>query len=123
MDETIYQRILDELAQYLPQDWQKLVVYLEYGEASYTIAFFVKQSGKYRKCYDLAGVSDAELLTSFKCINEFVAPARKNAPGGKWTTMTMVVDDTGDMHTDFSYEDLSETSYEYEQEWKKQYLV
>ena len=58
MNEKIYQNIYDELDKYLITGWDKLVVYLEYGKASYSFSFFLKTNGKYVKCYDLPDVSD-----------------------------------------------------------------
>ena len=42
MNEKIYQSIYDELDKYLITGWDKLVVYLEYGKASYSFSFFLK---------------------------------------------------------------------------------
>ena len=56
--DNVYQSIFDEVYKYLPSEWNKVVIYLEYGESSYSISFYVKELGKYQKCYDLKGVSD-----------------------------------------------------------------
>ena len=121
MNETVYQNIYEELNKYLMPGWEKLVVYLEYGNASYSFSFFVKKGKDYLKCYDLQGVSEDELAKSFKKIDNLI-----NKERGKlkdvWTNMTMVVDNEGNMHTDYDYTDLSEGTYQFKKNWKKKYL-
>lgn len=122
INEKIYQSIFDEVSIYLPSSWDRVVIYLEYGESSYSISFYVKESGKYAKCYDLKGVSDEELYRSFKKINNAVAKQRNAIDGDKWSNMTMSVESSGKMKVDFDYTDLTEKAYQYSREWKKRYL-
>ena len=122
ISEKIYQSIFDEVSIYLPSSWDRVVIYLEYGESSYSISFYVKESGKYTKCYDLKGVSDEELYRSFKKINNAVAKQRNAIDGDKWSNMTMSVESSGKMKVDFDYTDLTEKAYQYSREWKKRYL-
>lgn len=123
INDRVYQTILDEVSKYLPIDWSKLVVYLEYGESSYSVSFYVKESENYIKCYDLNGISDEDLYQSFKKINNDIAVQRDMIVGEKWSNMTMVVERSGKMNVDFDYTDLTESAYQYSKEWKKKYLV
>lgn len=123
INDRVYQTILDEVSKYLPIDWSKLVVYLEYGESSYSVSFYVKESENYIKCYDLNGISDEDLYQSFKKINNDIAVQRDMIVGEKWSNMTMVVERSGKMNVDFDYTDLTERAYQYSKEWKKKYLV
>lgn len=122
MDSSIFQKVFDELEKYLDLSWEKLIVYLEYGDASYSIDFYIKNSYGYTKCYDLPDIDESELDQSFHKIDEIVSEERK-AHEELWSNMTMIVENTGDMHTDFDYTDLSNCSYQYYKEWKKKYLV
>ena len=122
INEKIYQKIYDELDKYLAPGWDSLVVYLEYGKASYSFSFYVKVNGEYVKCYDLAGVSEEELTSSFKNIDKQLADERKTEKES-WSNMTVVIDSTGKMHADLDYTDLSEGAYQYKKNWKKKYLV
>ena len=122
-NDSVYQSIFDEVCKYLPDDWEKVVIYLEYGESSYSISFYVKETGKYTKCYDLKGVFDEDLYQSFREINKDVTIQRSIINGEKWTNMTMVVERSGKMHVDYDYTDLTEESYQYSKKWKKKYLV
>ena len=122
INEKIYQSIFDEVYSYLPNDWDKVVIYLEYGESSYSMSFYVNESGHYTKCYDLKGISDEELYQSFKRINNAVAIERNMISGEKWSNMTMVVERSGKMNVNFDYTDLTDKAYEYSKKWKKKYL-
>lgn len=122
ISDKIYQEIYEELSIYLPLDWEKLIVYLEYGKASYSFSFYVKIGDNYVKCYDLPNVSENALDASFKKIDRLVSKERDKEKAELWTNMTMLVAKTGDMHTDFDYTDLSEGAYQFRKDWKKKYL-
>ena len=121
INEKIYQAIFDELSNYLTPDWNKLIVYLEYGNASYSFAFYINTGDKYIKCYDIPDISEKELATSFSTIDKLVSKEREK--GKSWTNMTMTVTRSGNMHTDFDYTDLSEGTYQFKKNWKKKYLT
>ncbi|MCR5593362.1 MAG: antitoxin YezG family protein [Saccharofermentans sp.] len=120
--EFVYQGILDELSAFLTDGWEELVVYLEYGDSSYTFEFYVKVNGNYIKCYDLPGVSDDDLAKSFSNIDEMISSERNHETDPLWTNMTMVVTNSGVMHADFDYTDLTQGAYQYMLDWKKKYL-
>lgn len=122
INDIIYQSIFDEVSKYLPNDWDKVVIYLEFGEASYSTSFYVKERGQYTKCYDLSDISDEDLYESFKKINKEVIKQRNEISGEKWTNMTMIVERSGKMHVDFDYTDLNEYAYQYSKKWKKKYM-
>lgn len=122
INETVYQAIFDELSKYLPSYWDKLIVYLEYGNSSYSFAFYVQVGDKYIKCYDITGVSEKQLAKSFSYIDKVVSKERSKEKDKLWTNMTMTVTPTGALHTDFDYTDLSEGTYQFKKDWKKKYL-
>jgi len=122
MNDQFFQLIYNELAQYLVLGWEKLIVYLEYGEGYYSISFYEKVNGRYYKCYDLSDVSEDDLDQSFERIDKAVSIDRGKEKD-PWSNMTMIVDNTGKMHVDFDYTDLSNGAYKYIKQWKKNYLV
>lgn len=122
INDKIYQDIFDELSKYFISGWEKVVIYLEYGNASYSFSFFVKTKEGYVKCYDIPEISEKALDASFKKIDKIVSKERKKENGDLWTNMTMVISNKGDMHTDLDYTDLSEGTYQYKKAWKKKYL-
>lgn len=115
----ILQAIFNEVYNYLPDGWEKVVIYLEYGVDSYSMAFYAKVMGKYTKCYDLGTATDEQIAAAFRKIDQLILPAQKK---DKWTNMTMIVEANGKMHTDFDYTDLSESAYKYSKAWKAKYL-
>lgn len=123
MNEKVYQTIFNTIAPLLPESWTKLVVYLEYGEDSYSFSFFYSDGKKYIKCFDIPGVSEEALFAAFKKIDQVVLPERNKTNADLWSNMTMIVDADGNVHTDFDYTDLSSGTYQYKKAWKKKYLV
>ena len=122
INEKIYQGIYDELSKYLIFGWEKLVIYLEYGNASYSFSFYVKTKEGYVKCYDLPDVSEKALGASFKKIDKMVSKERNKDKDALWSNMTMIVTEAGDMHADLDYTDLSEGTYQFKKAWKNKYL-
>jgi len=122
INEKVYQSIFSELEGYLPEGWDKLIVYLEYGNGSYSFSFYVKADEKYIKCYDLPHISEDALAKSFAKIDKAVLKERDKEKES-WSNMTMIVDSKGNMHTDFDYTDLSEGTYQFKKNWKKRYLT
>ena len=123
MNEKVYQAIFNEIAPFIPEGWTKLVVYLEYGEDSYSFSFYYKDGKKYTKCFNIQNISEDALFAAFKKIDKVIAPERKKTKGDLWSNMTMLVDSDGNMHTDFDYTDLSSGTYQFKKAWKKKYLV
>ena len=123
INNKIFQAVFDEVSVFLPTNWEKTVIQLEYGEASYTFSFYVRMNGKYTKCFDLPLVDEDALMRAFRRIDCQVSRERKQENGDLWTVMTMIVENSGKMHTDFDYEDHSENAYQYSKDWKKKYLV
>ncbi len=122
IDEKIYQVIFDELSKYLTPEWDKLIVYLEYGQASYSFAFYIQIGRKHIKCYDIPGISEKELAESFSMIDELISKERNQENAELWTNLTIIITKAGQMHADFDYTDLSEKSYLFKKDWKKKYL-
>ncbi len=122
MNNAIYQEIFDELDNYLVNGWSKLIIYLEYGKASYSFSFYELLDGVYIKCYDIPGISEKNLEDSFRKIDSIISKERNNEKN-LWTNMTIVIDRNGKMKADFDYTDLSVGAYSYKKNWKKKYLV
>ena len=124
MDNKIFQLIFDELSKFLPNDWKKLVVYLEHGEDSYSYSFYVMTNKEYVKCFNLENVSEESIMKSFSKIEKAVSKERSHLSSEhKWSNMTMLVEATGKMKSFYDYTDLSKGTYAYKKEWKKRFLV
>lgn len=122
INSELFQEIFSELNKYLFNEWEKLVAYFEYGNSSYTFSFYEKIHGQYINCYNLPDITIEELTKSFDQIDNLLSKERNKEKEDLWTSMTMVVSESGDMHTDFDYSDLTEQPFERKLEWKAKYL-
>ena len=120
INNEIYQEIYDELSKYVSRD-DSLIIYMEYGEASYVFEFYVKNGDTITKCYDLPNVDEDELLDSFEKLEALITPERDKLEE-KWSNMTIVISNEGDMHTDFDYTSFTDGNYDYMKAWKEKYL-
>lgn len=120
-----YQEIYNELEQYFPAAWERIVYYAEYGEGVYQMEFFVRDAtGKYTKCFDLNGVAMEDLLSSFKKIDRMIKEVRKDLDDkDKWSNLTVIIEKTGEFDAQFDYTNLLDSGYEYKEAWKKKYLI
>ena len=123
MKRGFFQEIYDEVIPYVPDGFDKLIIYLEYGKNSYSFAFYAKINGKYVKCYDWPGFGEDVSWNVFKKIDEIASEERKETIGELWSNMTMTIGQDGSFHTDYDYTDLTDCAYAYKKEWKKKYLM
>lgn len=125
MNPTIYQTIFDKLQDFMPPKWDKLVFYAGYSNGSYSMKYYIENDEEqYIDCFSLQGVKKSDLIKLFIEINKDLSVERESLNAKqKWTVLTMIVDKSGKMRTEFDYADISENSIAYEQEWKKRYLV
>lgn len=123
MNKIDYEKLLDELLDVVPANWNKIVLYAEYTAASYSFKYFVNSEDKYIDCFDLKGIDETLLIQKFMKLDEIIRPSRAGLSGkNKWSVMTVVFQNDGNFKTEFDYTDISENSVEYFQKWKTKYL-
>lgn len=120
MQDSIYQQIYNEVDSFLPNKWSKLIVYIEYGDDSYNMSFYVTAEEKTVKCFDLPYIDESKLMDAFSKIDKIISPERANEDK-KWSNMTLIIEEDS-FKADFDYTDLSKGSFAYKREWKKKYL-
>lgn len=120
-----FQNIFDQIEEFLPVNWNKVIFYAEYGKNSYSMEFYTaKEGGEYTKCFALPGVNRADLLKLFQEINLLIRKKRDTITSEKlWSNMTMTVEHSGAFKVDYDYTDLLENAYEYKNLWKEKYLA
>ena len=122
MGELPFQKIYELLEPTLPENWQKIVMYMEYDDDSYTMKYFVKyKAGNIVDCYDLKNTSLEQLREVFDAIDDLVYDKREELKE-RWQIATITILNTGKLHCDFTYLDEGQDIEEYYQKWKKQYL-
>lgn len=124
MKDIPYQSIFNTLKDILPDDWNNVVFYAEYGESSYSMKYFVDSGdGKYTECFKLKGISKRDIIKVFAAIDSQIMPIRKElSKRDTWSVMTLVIDDEGKFKADYEYDDISEDSIGYYQRWKEKYF-
>ena len=124
MNEIVFQDVFDRLQDCLPEKWENVILYVAYTTGSYSMKYYSNcGNGEFVDCFKQEGVNKAQLIKLFMGIDKILAPERKALDDkNRWTVMTMIVNKTGEMKTEFDYKDISESAIEYEQEWKKKYL-
>lgn len=124
MDNNLFQNVFDLIRDYLPDGWEKTVLFVGYTTGSYSMKFYAKTNSDYIDCFSFADVSKADLIKLFMKIDKVLNAEREKLTGkDKWTVFTMSVDSTGAMKTFFDYDDHSEDMIAFEKEWKKKYLM
>lgn len=122
MDNKTFQLIFDEVSDFLPEKWDRLVIHLVYGVSSYKFSFYVKNGDEYIKCFNLDGVDDEQLLEAFERIDEKISLERDKLVE-KWYELTMLIGSDLDMHADFDYELYQGNEYKHYLKWKNKYLT
>lgn len=123
MYKELFQDIFDELQNYLPMEWEKVVLYVEYSVGSYSMKYYTKVNGTFVDCFNLQNVSKANLIKLFMNLDKKISVERNELEeNNKWSVMTMIVDSEGGFTTDFDYSDLTENTIEYQRYWREKYI-
>ena len=124
MSEEIFQRVFDLIQPVLPNEWEKMVLFVGYTAGSYTMKFYTSdKKGVFTDCFSQKEANKTQLIKTFMSINKTLSASRKElADKDRWTVMTMIVSAEGKMKAEFDYTDISENLIAYEQAWKEKYL-
>lgn len=123
MENSLFQSVFDLIQDYLPDNWEKMVLFAGYTTGSYSMKFYSKQNEKFVDCFSFDGVTKSDLIKLFMKIDKLLKAERNRLSGkDKWTVFTMSIDNKGAMKTYFDYQDHSEDMIAFEKEWKKKFL-
>ena len=124
MNNDIFQKVFNLVQPFLPESWNKMVLYVGYTVGSYSMKFYTCDSqGIYTDCFNFKEISKAKLIQLFMSVDKLLAPERRMLDEkNKWSVMTMIVDSEGNMKTEFDYADINDNTIAYEQSWKKKYI-
>lgn len=113
--------IFNEIQDYLPEKWDKVIYWALYTNDSYSMKYFIKQDDKYTDCFDL--YKDEELIELFIKLDEIIQNYKANLKeSNKWTAMVLEVNSDGSFKTNYDYADLKDIIVEYEEKLKNEYL-
>lgn len=129
--EQLYQEIANILANIVPEEWKKILLYAEYREGYKKVFFYYFPETGDKPIYSL-DISDLftidedefeeledELYKYFSILwEEF-----KEQEQEQWTNLTFILENTGKMKINYGYENLSEISpVEKQDKWEAEYL-
>lgn len=122
--EDIYQNMAERLEEVLPDDWENVILYGEYGTASYSMDCYIDcGDGKFTQCFEMESVSEDKVLEAFSDINAMIRKERDaQDEKDRWSNFTMQINKDGEFKVDYDYTDLSESAYVHEAVWKYRYL-
>lgn len=122
--------MFDVLKPFLPDGWDRLVLFGQMENRTYDFTFYVRQGegARYRQCFDMAREGQyprAELLKAFSRLYDLCRKAKKELaeqePGVRaWTRFILVLNSEGRFTIDYEYGDMQ---LGVPQAWKDRYLV
>jgi hypothetical protein len=115
--DNMYQQIFDKIASYLPDKWSRMAFFAGYAGNSYSMKFLVKEDDSdCVSCFSLQEISDINLSKLFITIDKMISSDRKE---NKWTSLSMIVDNSGEMMSELEYENHEEDLVTYEEKWEQ----
>lgn len=113
----LYSDIAQIVAETIPEEWEKFYLYGEVVEGKQTSRFYYYPMNRDEPIYshnipELFTMSEEEYYRLWNNLLDTMQELKKAFVANKqepWTNFTMIVDKTGKMNMDFSYEDLSNT--------------
>lgn len=129
--EILYQQIGETVNDMIPEDWKKVYIYAEVSEFDETVYFYYYPEEGEEPIYsldieDIFDIDEEELSDNEDHLdqlfddlwNEF-----KNQHQKQWTSLTFVLESSGEMKIDYNYENLENADpVELKDKWMKKYL-
>ena len=117
MIEIDYQGLYDIIADTLPSDWEKLILYCLSWNGSCEIKYFVKsQDGNIKDCYAL-GVPDDVMLNKTVNLISLI-----NSNEIQWRALTLIIKSDGSFDAKVDYTSNIDDRKNYLKSWSEQYL-
>lgn len=130
--EELYAQIANLLNQMIPEEWSRILLYSEVREGMSQVYFYYYPTSQDKPIYSLDIVDiynidkqsyknfDHKLYDCFERLwEEFKIQGQET-----WTYLTFLLNSTGKMKIDYSYEDVSqECPVEKQEKWEAKYLA
>lgn len=125
MDTINYQELFEVMQDILPDQWHKIILYVEYGENSYMMRYYADLgNGEYQDCYKITKYSHKDFIKAYMKIDKVLSKVRnKLSENEKWTIMTVSINADGSFKSDFDYMEIDNKTFEYREKWKEKYLI
>ena len=122
MHNDMYPIIAQELVKVLPDNWEKVCLYVQPTDDTYEVFFHVLVDGHFIQCFELEkqfSITRQELRQCFSILNTIIKPDYQEK---HWYVLTYILDKSGKFITEYEYIDHSEHSLDYKKQWKNKYL-
>ena len=130
--EKTYQEIVNVLVEIIPEDWSEIYLYAEYGEGYKKVFFYYYPTANEKPIYSLDIPHDFKvdvenhniMRRKLYDLFEVLWMEFKEQDQEQWTLLTFILDNTGEMKIDYSYEDIADLSpTDKQDEWEAKYLT
>lgn len=135
MSEKIYDPFLNDvgskLNEVIPDEWEKIFLYAEILDGGIELYFWFVDSKKKQivECMHIPQVYNIERnkiqysMVELSRIISDMSEFGKRELSQNWTTMALIIENTGNFHMDLTYDDLDESDGQQRRiEWEKKYL-
>lgn len=121
MNNEMFQQIYDAIAPLLPEDWKKVKMLAICSDYSSIVKFFIKNNENvYHDCFSLNHIDENTIMDCLDDIDDILSKERERLVDNKiWYTLTFAFDNEGNFESAFGYDDVTETSVDFERKWKK----
>ncbi|WP_010531720.1 immunity protein YezG family protein [Lentibacillus jeotgali] len=129
--EQIYQQVANTLVNIIPEQWKKLYLYAEIREGYKKVYFYYYPENGNNPVYSLDIIDlfnmdedmfdelENELYSCFSNLREEF----KTQEQEPWTYLTFILENSGQMKINYSYEDVSQLDpVEKQEKWEAEYL-
>lgn len=112
-----YQGIYDIIADTLPGDWDRVILYCLSWSGSSEVSYYVKyKNGDIKDCYKL-GVPDDIMLNKTISLLSLICKGDY-----QWKSLTLIIDSDGSFDAKADYTSNIEDTGNYLKSWSEQYL-
>ncbi|VBB09908.1 Hypothetical protein LUCI_5206 [Lucifera butyrica] len=129
--EQLYPTIASALVDIIPEDWDKVLLYAEFGDGYRQVLFYYYPKGSNNPIYSLDITDkfninqkqyDERETRLYNCFSKLREEFKRQGQE-PWTNLTFILDSTGKMKIDYNYDKVSQVCpVEKQGKWEAKYL-
>lgn len=123
IDDVVLGEILDLVCKTLPFDWDRIVLYMEYGKGSYSFKYYYSdKDNKFIQDFDINGIKEDDIINTYMGINKLLVPKLLDiSKEDMWDNCTITFNSEHKFTIDYDYNSYDDR-YEFREIWKYKYL-
>ncbi|OJU08951.1 MAG: hypothetical protein BGN88_07680 [Clostridiales bacterium 43-6] len=131
LNESYFEKLAEALDNIIPVAWDTIIFYVEIEPDVVTHLFYFKESGNSNftqggDIYEKYNVSRKEYLLYVSEVSDLILEFNSeysDQADSKWTSLTFLLESTGEFKTEFGYDNLElKSDTNRHNEWKEKYL-